>query len=101
VREEGARLRKGQAADFTVLASPDKISFPSAAGLLVLLEATDRDPVGVGFPTRSALDFEGVVERRLLAVLWLEIGHSVEFSSDCECQHRLLIATGVELLRKK
>lgn len=37
--------------DLTVLALPDKIGLAPAAAHVVLLEAADRDPVGVCFTT--------------------------------------------------
>lgn len=40
-------------------------------------EAVEADPVRVGFTTRSALHFEGIVVGLLLSVLGTEIGDAV------------------------
>jgi hypothetical protein len=83
----GGSLDVGRVLAAAVLALPDKVCLAAAAAHVVLLEAADRDGVGVRLAARGALDLEGVVEGRIFGVEGAQVGDTAELGLEGESKH--------------
>lgn len=72
--------------DLAVLAAPNKVGLALAAADFVLLEAVERDVIGVCLAAGGTLHLERVEKGRVFGVMGAEVRHSVQ------CQNRLSMA---------
>jgi hypothetical protein len=83
----GGSLDVGRVLAAAILALPDKVCLAATAAHVILLEAADRDGVGVRLAARRALDLEGVVEGRIFGVEGAQVGDAVELGLEGESKH--------------